>query len=132
MNSKITIPIVIAISVIVTAGIMYAMDTDEQPQIVQNPDPEIIYVDKSVSEYFEGTNEIKKISSQQELQNILEASSSFEGGFDPRMIRSFSVDGFDMAVAESTGAPVPSVEPMPSDGVTSKESGGTDYSTTNV
>ena len=76
MNSKITIPIAIAISVIVTAGIMYTMDTDEQPQIIQNADPEIIYVNKVVSEYFEGTNEIKKISSQQELQNILEASSS--------------------------------------------------------
>jgi len=75
MSSKITIPIAIAISVLVTAGIMYVMDTDEQPQIVQTPDPEIIYVNKVVSEYFEGSNEIKKISSQEELQNILEASS---------------------------------------------------------
>ena len=79
MNSKITLPIAIAISVLVTAGIMYVMDTDEQPQIVQTPDPEIIYVNKVVSEYFEGSNEIKKISSQEELQNILEASSSFDG-----------------------------------------------------
>jgi uncharacterized secreted protein with C-terminal beta-propeller domain len=131
MSSKITIPIAIAISVIVTAGIMYVMDTDEQPQIVQNPDPEIIYVNKVVSEYFEGSNEIKKISSQQELQNILEASSSFSGNFDPRLLRSFAVDDAVMfQAAETTGAPVP--EAMPTDGASKIESGGTDYSTTNV
>ena len=132
MSSKITIPIAIAISVLVTAGIMYVMDTDEQPQIVQTPDPEIIYVNKVVSEYFEGSNEIKKISSQEELQNILEASSSFDGGFDTRMLRSFADDAVMFDTAESTGMPVPSVEPMPTDGVSKVESGGTDYSTTNV
>jgi uncharacterized secreted protein with C-terminal beta-propeller domain len=132
MSSKITIPIAIAISVLVTAGIMYVMDTDEQPQIVQTLDPEIIYVNKVVSEYFEGSNEIKKISSQEELQNILEASSSFDGGFDPRMFRSFADDAVMFDTAESTGMPVPSIEPMPTDGVSKVESGGTDYSTTNV
>ena len=81
MNSKIIIPIAVVISVIVTAGIMYSIDFGEQSQIVQIPEPEIIYIDKSVSEYFEGTNEIKKISSQQELKSILEASASFDGGF---------------------------------------------------
>ena len=68
MSSKITIPIAIVISVIVTAGIMYVMDTDQQPQTVQIPEPEIIYVNKVSSEYFEGTDEIKKISSQQEFR----------------------------------------------------------------
>ena len=90
MNPKTIIPITVIISVIVTAGIMYSVDFEQQPQIVQIPEPEIIYVDKSVSEYFKGTNEIKKISSQQELQNILEASSSFDQGFDPRVLRSFN------------------------------------------
>ena len=47
MNSKITIPIVIAISVIVTAGIMYGITFDQESQIVQTS-PEIIYIDKSV------------------------------------------------------------------------------------
>ena len=69
MSSKVIIPIVIAISVIVTAGIMYGISFEQQPQIVQSS-PEIIYVDKIVSEFFEGTNEIKKISSQEELKNI--------------------------------------------------------------
>jgi len=69
MSSKIIIAV--AISVIVTAGIMYAIGFDQQPQVSQIPTPEIIYVDKSVSEYFEGTNDIKKISSQEELEDIL-------------------------------------------------------------
>ena len=132
MSSKIIIPIAVIISVIVTAGVMYAIDSDEQPQIVQNLEPEIIYVNKVVSEYFEGTNEIKKISSQEELQNILEASSSFGGGFDPRIIRNFADDAVMFESAVSTGVPVPSIEPMPTDGVSKVESGGTDYSTTNV
>ncbi len=62
MSSKIIIPIAVVISVIVTAGIMYSIGFDQQPQVSQIPIPEIIYVDKSVSEYFEGTHDIKKIS----------------------------------------------------------------------
>jgi len=108
MNSKIIILIAVVISVILTAGIMYSIGFDEKSQIVQIPEPEIIYIDKSVSAYFEGTNEIKKISSQQELKSILEASASFDGGFDTRVIRNMAVDDavmFDSAVA--TGAPIP-------------------------
>lgn len=132
MNPKTIIPITVIISVIVTAGIMYTVGFDQQPQIVQTSEPEIIYVDKSVSEYLKGTNEIKKISSQQELQNILEASSSFDGGFDPRILRNFADDAVMMESSVTTGMPVPSVEPMPADGASNKVSGGTDYSTTNV
>jgi len=134
MNSKIIIPIVIAISVIVTAGIMFSIGFDNQPQITQTPQTEIIYIDKSVSEYFEGTNNVKKISSQEELKNILETSSSFGGNFyDNRMMKSMAVEEsvmFDSAA--STGVPVPSVSPMPSDGTSKTESGGSEYSTTNV
>jgi uncharacterized secreted protein with C-terminal beta-propeller domain len=128
MNSKITIPIAIAISVIVTAGIMYAIDSDQQPQIVQIPEPEIIYINKVSSEYFEGTDEIKKISSQQELQNILEASS-FNAGFDTNILRSFVED---TAMFQAAGVPVPEASSMPTDGASKLESGGSDYSTTNV
>ena len=127
MNSKIIIPIAVVISVIVTAGIMYSIDFGEQSQIVQIPEPEIIYIDKSVSEYFEGTNEIKKISSQQELKSILEASASFDGGFNPQILRSMAVDDaimFDSA--ESIG------DPVAESTVSKTESGGSDYSTTNV
>jgi uncharacterized secreted protein with C-terminal beta-propeller domain len=134
MKSKIIIPIVIAISVIVTAGIMYSIDFDQKPKVTQIPEPEIIYVDKSTSEYFEGTNNIKKISSQNELKNILDASALFEGNFyDDRMFRTtMAVDTAMFDSEESVGAPVPSVAPMPSDGVSKTGSGGSDYSTTNV
>jgi len=115
MNSKIIISIAIVISVIATAGIMYTMDTYQQPQIVQIPESETIYVNKGVSEYFEGTNEIKKISSQQELQNILEASSSFNGSFDTRILRTFATDDAMMMgeTAESIG--VSKAVPMQTD-----------------
>jgi len=127
MSSKIIIPIVVVISVIVTAGIMYSIGFDQQSQISQIPIPEIIYDDKSVSKYFEGTQDIKKISSQEELKNILEASALFGGIFyDNRIFtRNMAIDEaimFEMAVSE--GTPVPSVAKT--------ESGGSDYSTTNV
>jgi uncharacterized secreted protein with C-terminal beta-propeller domain len=133
MNSKITIPIVIAISVIITGGIMFSLGYDNQPQITQSPQTEIVYVEKTVSEFFEGTNNVKKIASQEELKDILETSSLLGGNFyDNRMVRSFmAVDEsvmFDSA--QTTGAP--SAAPMPSDGVSKTESGGSDYSTTNV
>ena len=130
MNSKIIIPIAVVISVILTAGIMYSIGFDEQSQIVQIPEPEIIYIDKSVSEYFEGTNEIKKISSQQELKSILEASASFDG-------RSYNGGGFignsrvDESMMFEFSEDSSMAEPAPALAV-SKESGGSDYSTTNV
>jgi len=127
MSSKIIIPIAVAISVIVTAGIMYSIGFEQPPQISQIPEPEIAYVDKSVSEYFEGTDNIKKISSQEELKNILEASALFGGNFyDNRILtRNMVIDEAIMfQSAEFDGAPIPSV--------TKTESGGSDYSTTNV
>jgi len=126
MSSKIIIPIVIAISVLVTAGIMYSISFEQvEPQIIQSP-PEIIYVDKTVSEFFEGTNEIKKISSQEELKNILEASSLFSSNFyDTNILtRNIAVSEemiFDSFDGITTSAPTAKVE-----------SGGTYYSTTNV
>ncbi len=127
MSSKIIIPIAVVISIIVTAGIMYSIGFDQQPQISQIPIPEIVYVDKSVSEYFEGTHDIKKISSQEELKNILEASALFGGSFyDNRFLtRNMAIDeAVIFQSAEFDGAPVPSVAKT--------ESGGIDYSTTNV
>ena len=131
MNSKIIIPIAVIISVIVTAGIMNTVNVEQQPQIVQIPEPEIIYIDKSTSEYFKGTNEVKKITSQQELQNILEASSTFEGNFDFRTMRSFAMND-DAVMMESMEAQVPAVKPFLSEGVSKTGSGEIDYSSTNV
>ncbi|NNM35619.1 MAG: copper amine oxidase [Nitrosopumilus sp.] len=126
MSTKITIPIVIAISVIVTAGIMFSLGFDNQPQITQTPQTEIVYVEKSVSELFEGTNDVKKISSQEDLKTILETSSVLGGNFfDNRMFRTNMVmeesmvafDG-DMQLAAPESA--------------KSTSGGSEYSTTNV
>ena len=131
MKSKITIPIVIAISVIVTAGLMFSFGYDNQPQITQTPQTEIIYVEKTVSEFFEGTNNAKKISSQEELKEILEASSLLGGNFyDNRMFRT------NMAVAESMegfmGMDSDVMMAVPTTGSSKSESGGSEYSTTNV
>ena len=129
MSSKIIIPIAVAISVIATAGIMFAiLDQNAEIQVVtETPEPEIIYVDKSVSEFFKGTNDIKQISSQEELVSILEASSLFGGGFfDNRAIRSMAVDDMVMfESSESVAVSAPQAEFKGSDG-------GLDYSTTNV
>lgn len=131
MKSKITIPIVIAISVIVTAGLMFSFGYDNQPQITQTPQTEIIYVEKTVSEFFEGTNNAKKISSQEELKEILEVSSLLGGNFyDNRMFRT------NMAVAESIegfmGMDSDVMMAVPTTGSSKSESGGSEYSTTNV
>ena len=128
MKSKITIPIVIAISVIITAGIMFSLGFDSQPQTTQTPQTEIIYVDKIDSEFFEGTNNIKKISSQEDLNNILEATSQFERNFYnspmPRTMMAVD-DGFMAAESEM-------VMDAPTAAVSKSQSGGSDYSTTNV
>ena len=131
MDSKITIPIIIAISVISTAGITYSISLEQQPQ-VSLVTPEIIYVEKETSKYFEGTHDIRKISSQEELKSILEASALFEGQFfDNRIVstRMMTDDG----VMESNGvaiAPVPAA--IPQGAVDKTKSGDLEYSTTNV
>jgi len=135
MNSKITIPIAVIISIIVTAGIMITLDFGQQSQTTQVTPPEIVYVDKSVSKYFEGTNNIKKISSQDELKNILETSSMFGGNFyDNGMIRSMADDGFMGAPSPTAASPAmdDSAVFQESATVSKAESGGSDYSTTNV
>ena len=131
MNSKIIIPIVIAISVIVTAGIMYSIGFDQQPRISEMPAVEVVYVDKSVSEFFEGTNNIKKISTQEELKDILETSSLLGGNFyDNRIFRT------NMAVAESSegfmGMDSDAMMAVPTSASSKSQTGGSEYSTTNV
>ncbi|MCH7966505.1 MAG: beta-propeller domain-containing protein [Thaumarchaeota archaeon] len=129
MSSKIIIPVAVVISVIVTAGIMYTIGFDQQPQVSQIPSPEIVHVNKSVSEYFEGTQDIKKISSQEELEDILEASILFGGNFyDNRILtRNMIVnDAVIFETAMSEGVPSPTLS------IAKTESESTNYSTTNV
>ncbi len=137
MSSKIILPIAVAISVVATVGIMFAVGFDEQPEVSTQPTPpQIVYVDKSVSEFFEGTQELRKISSESELRDILAASSIFDGGFyDDRFLRQGSIDFF--AVEETMAlAGAPTAEPRPEMAMDASKaqsgSDGSDYSTTNV
>ena len=131
MNSKIILPIVVAISVIVTAGIMYSIDLEQQPQVSQIPTPEVIYVDKSVSEYFEGSHDIKKISSQEELKSILEASSTLGGHFYDDRIFATADMSREVMLFDSQESAMPAVATEASIAKT-ESGGGSDYSTTNV
>ena len=135
MSVKITIPIIIAISVIVTAGIMYSVDFKQDQQESQTYEPEIVYVEKSTSQYFEGTNSIKKIQSSDELKSILDESGSFNGNFqDGQIFRTTMAveEAVMFDSAESSDSSAPSVSSMPSNTASKAESGGSDYSTTNV
>ena len=131
MNSKITVPIAIVVSVIVTTGIMYSINFEqpvETPNITQST--EIIYVEKPTSEFLMGTNDIKKISSHEELKNIIEVSSIEGGIYDDRFFpMSARMDGevmFDMAesVAESSPTAVQTISKSSSE--------SSNFSTTNV
>lgn len=132
MNAKIVIPVVVIISVIVTAGIMYSVGGQQEPQLVQTSPPEIIYVEKQASEFFGGTHEIREISSQEELKNILDASSSFGGNFyDDRMfVRNLAVE--EMAAFDATESFRESGGPVPAAAMLDSQSKNVEYSTTNV
>jgi uncharacterized secreted protein with C-terminal beta-propeller domain len=140
MNSNTILPIAVVIAVIATAGIIFGLGLSTQPEVTTTPTPpQVIYVNKTVSEIFEGTQEIKKISSESELREILTASSIFDGGFYDD--RAFPTGGFVLEESlelerrsVQAGEPVPTPEPgFASDTVTSqKGSDGMDYSTTNV
>lgn len=143
MNSKIILPIAVAVAVVATAGVMFAIGINPQPQVVSQPPPQVVYVNKTVSEFFEGTQELRKVSSESELREILAASNSFDGNsfgeyFGGDMMVPTRAD---MVMEESLGIeprapqaePVPSPEPEPGFTTNTKqESGGVDYSTTNV
>jgi len=142
MNSKTTLLIAVAVSVIVTAGIMFAIGYNQEPKVttISSP-PQIIYVNNTGSQFFEGNQEIKKISSESELKEILAASSTFDGNFyDVSSTNSGSFvleEALDIQRREvPTGAPAPSPEPMPPGvATTTKAQTGSDdidYSTTNV
>ncbi len=79
MSLKVVILIAVVISVIATAGITHLIGFEQEVQTIQTPQPEVVYVEKSFSEILNGTNEIRKISSQKELIDLLQASELFGG-----------------------------------------------------
>ena len=106
---------------------MYSIDFEQQPQIIHSPESETSYGDKSDSNYFEGTQNIKKIASQEELKKILNFSESFGGQiYDNRTFRT------TMAIEEmALDSAMPTAIPE-SETVMEKRDTGAEYSTTNV
>jgi uncharacterized secreted protein with C-terminal beta-propeller domain len=136
LNSKIILPIAVAVAVIATAGLMFAINTNQQPEvIVEQSPPEIVYVNKTVSEFFKGTQEVRKISSESELREILVASNSFDGGFGfDDVIRTSGSFVMEESLEMERRA-IPTAEPAPMADMaatTLSGSDGLDYSTTNV
>lgn len=137
----IILPIAVAAAVIITAGIMFAIDANTPSQVTEIPSPpQIIYVNKTVSEFFEGNQEIKKISSESELKEILAASNAFGQNYGNTIFPTsgFMVADEAIAVRESAPAVEPVPAPSPEPGIpmdaskTQAGSGNIDYSTTNV
>ena len=134
--NPIILPIAVAIAVIATFAIMFTINANQQPQIAEVPSPpQIVYVNKTTSEYFEGYQEIKKISSESELKEILAASNLY-GQYYPDMVFPGGLVRTDGGMAvreEALPVPAPSQEPgMVMDDFHKGESGDGDYSTTNV
>ena len=134
MSQKIILPIAVAVAVIVTAGIMLAIIDTPQPEVQVEPSPpQIIYVNKTISEFFEGTQELRQISSESELREILASSDSFGNVFfDEWAFPTAGVMVMEESMDLAQRGPVP--EPQPEPAMESFKSGddGVDYSTTNV
>ena len=112
---------------------MYSLGFEQQQsQVSQTPSSEIIYGDNLRSGLLEGTQEIKKISSEAELKRIIDASVNIEGDlYNTRIpMPNMRVDEdimFEMAESISDSS-IPISLPT----VTKVESGDREYSTTNV
>ena len=136
MSSKIILPVAVAVAVIITAAVMLAFIPQQQTVVTtETPPPQVVYVNKTVSEFFEGTQEVRKISSESELREILAASNVFDGGFYDEW--AFPTSGgfvIEESMEMMAREPVPAPEPMLAmDADFAKvESSGIDYSTTNV
>jgi len=92
-------------------------ETQETKQVVEY---------KETSEFFTGTNEIRKISSEAELSNILQTSALLSGQFYGGIYQRGLEEVVTFAQTSEGGpAPVPSI-------AADQSSDGVDYSTTNV
>ena len=117
---------------------MYSIEFQEQETIepTQTPStPEIVYVDRSTSDFFEGTHEIKKISSQDELIKVIDASRSVGSDFYENRIFAMPTMAMDDSImlefSESAAEPT-SMPPVANVKDASSVRDGPDYSTTNV
>lgn len=152
MDYRILAFTVVAIVLVSSVTVLYVIDIEQQLQYEQSRYiPErLVFVDGELSEFFEGTQEIKKFSSPDDVQRFIMAltTSNTERYFVDKW--SSADQDFQMENTErmraNTGSisldrtvyPVPMSEPEPSHSgvdsfvLQSVESSNTEYSTTNV
>ena len=142
--------------VVSSIAIVYAMDIEQRLQYEQSRYiPErLVFVDSQLSEFFQGTNEVKKFSSQDEVQKFILALATTDTReyFDNKWSSAFQDADFAVALSSeraNTGSvsldrsvfPVPMAVPEPepshsgiqdSSSLQSKESFDSEYSGTNV
>ena len=71
-NTTLTTMVVIAISVLATIGVMMSLTPSAPVQVIEGP-KETVYINSAALAHFNGTDEIRKISSQEELTSIIQA-----------------------------------------------------------
>ena len=138
MNSRTTVLIAVIVSVAATAGIMSLIGfnpqviTDDAPETgpVESEATEEDTVENDTPEQAGVTNDIRKISSQKELEDILYASQSFA------VPRNFNMQfaGRDIVMTESFAMPADAGFQSIREGGQSafSKTANTEYSTTNV
>lgn len=146
------IPIIAAIIAVSSLAVFYIVDMEQQLRYEQSRYvPErVVFVDGELSEFFEGTQEIKKFSSQEDIRRFMvavatsntvdysvEEWSSADQDFRLRDTESMRANTGSVSL-DRTVFPVPMPEPEPSrpavqnSALQSGESHSTEYSTTNV
>ena len=67
--------VVIAISVLATIGVTMSFTPSAPVQVIEGP-KEIVYINNAALAHFNGTDEIRKISSQEELTSIIQTATA--------------------------------------------------------
>ena len=143
MNFRVMIPLLVAIVVLSSVAIFYIMDIEQQLEAEKNKHiPErLVFLNGSVSEFFQGTQDIKKLEPE-EFQKFVMALASLDNHHDEwsakyqsvRATSDFRANTGSVSL-DRTVFPVPMAEPEPqpeSAGFQSDESSGLNYSETNV
>ena len=150
LDYRILASIIIAVAIVSSVVIFHIMDIEQQLRYEQSRYiPErLVFVDGKVSEFFDGTQVIKKFSSQKEVQRFITALAT--SNTDEYYVKEWSSADQDFQIRDTvemranTGTvsldrsvfPVPEPEPSHSGAVNfdlqSSESSNQKYSTTNV
>ena len=126
LNYKILASATIAIVIVSYLAIFFVIDLEEQLRLQQSRYiPErVVFVNEDISEFFEGTQELKKFSSHDEVQKFITALAtskmeehysdrwiSANGGF--RMEEAMEVRATGSISLDRTVFPIPMPEPEP-------------------